>query len=62
MSWRPAVGVWEQEETGSQGISKQLQSSLDGEVTHPGLSHPELSNSLPLGLASSAEFPIWKDV
>lgn len=29
------------------------------------LSHPELSSSLPLGLASSvqlAEFPIWKDV
>lgn len=31
-------------EIGKQGISKQLQNSLDGEVTHPGLSHPELSN------------------
>lgn len=65
VSRRPAIGEWEQGEMGKQGISKQLRNSLDGEVTHPGLSHPELSSSLPLGLASSvqlAEFLIWKDV
>lgn len=55
VSWRPTVGGWEQDEVGNQGITKQLQNSLVGGVTHPGLSHPELSNSLPPGLASSVQ-------
>lgn len=47
VSQRPVVGVGEQKEIGSQGILKQLRSSLNGEMTHPGLSHPELSNAAP---------------
>lgn len=55
VSWRPAVGGWEHDEVENQGITKQLQNSLVGGVTHPGLSRPELSNSLPPGLASSVQ-------